>query len=510
MKDTSLGNGLAGCTAFANGALVMILEMVGARLMAPHLGTSVIVWTSLIGILMAFLALGAFLGGRLADRRLSRRTLSMLFAGSGAGVALTALVHETLGGKLLGGFSNIYVGAVLGAGLYFALPALLFGAISPYLIRLQLADIERSGATVGRLYALSTAGSILGTFLGGFVLISWFGSTQILFGVAVCAGLIALLAHPRKNPMAWCLLAFGLFAAIASDSYGKWRTEHGYVLRETPYNTIRVFEGVTPENRRVRLVRTDPGKIQSGMFLDDPRDLFAEYTRYLSVGTTLHPGARRLLLLGGGGYSLPRWLLDGGSHLKDFTLDVVELDPGMTQVAKEYFLLPADRRMRIFHEDARGFLNRNVERYDIVFVDVFTSCYTVPFHMGTREAMAALARSVAPGGMCFMNVISAFEGDRGLLFRAIHAAICEAFPEVHVYAMPGAASRDALQNIIILALPERRPDLAVALEGRSDDLPGTVRVLLKTHSPDPVPHDVPPMTDALAPAERYALSLITS
>ena len=181
------------CIVFCSGALVMILEMVGARVMAPHLGTSVIVWTSLIGVVLACLACGAWIGGRLADKTLSRATLAKILAGAGLGCGLTALGHSLVGETVTGTLPNIYLAAVVAAICLFALPATLFGMVSPYVIRLRLADLATSGATVGRLYALSTAGSILGTFLGGFVLVSWLPSTQILLSVGTSMLLLSLL-----------------------------------------------------------------------------------------------------------------------------------------------------------------------------------------------------------------------------------------------------------------------------------------------------------------------------
>ena len=177
--------------AFCCGALVMVLEMVGARVLAPHVGTSAVVWTSLIGVVLACLALGAWLGGRLADRHLSRRGLALILLGASLGSALAAGTHRLVGGALSAAITDIHLAAVACALGILALPALCCGMISPYIIRLRIRDVATSGATVGRLYALSTAGSIAGTFLGGFVLISFFASGTILWGVAL--GLLLIL-----------------------------------------------------------------------------------------------------------------------------------------------------------------------------------------------------------------------------------------------------------------------------------------------------------------------------
>ena len=499
------------CIIFMSGIMVMVLEMVGARLMAPHVGTSIIVWTSLIGVVLAFLALGAWLGGRLADKKLSPRVLAAILAGAGLGVAWTALIHPLLGKTIMAATPNMYLGAVLGALIYFAPPALLFGMVPPYIVRLSLADLHSSGATVGRLYALSTAGSIVGTFLGGFVLISYFSSTNILFGTAAAAGLLSLLTSAKKNLPGIAVLLCGLGASFGSASYDSWQAKQGMLpTLETPYNTIRLFEGIAEGQRRVRLIQTDPGKIQSGMYLDDPISLYAEYTRYYALGSALHPQAMRVLMLGGGGYSVPKWLLAGRSGLDGaaLKLDVLELDPGMTKLARAYFHLPDDPRMRVFHEDARRFLHTNTQQYDLIFVDVFNSYYSVPFQMGTEEAARALCRALAPGGMMIMNIISAYSGESGLLFRSIHAAMAAAFPELHAFAVNKPDQLNEVQNIMLLALPEKRPDLAAAFAGGAAHLSQSIQSMLRTRITQAVERDCPALTDNFAPVERYAQALL--
>ncbi|MDR2055895.1 MAG: fused MFS/spermidine synthase [Desulfovibrio sp.] len=494
--------------AFAAGAVIMVLEMVGARIMAPHVGTSVIVWTSLIGVMLAFLALGAMLGGRMADKKLSSGVLSMILLGAGAGTGIIPVAHRLFGARMMEACPNVYAGAVAGAVIYFALPATLFGMVTPYIVRLRLKDITSSGGTVGRLYALSTAGSIVGTFLGGFVLISFFSCTQILLAVAAAGAFLSLLARRGKNPPALCLAVLALAGALGNASYTDWQIRQGALPTvETPYNHIRIYEGLATDVRRVRIIQTDPGKIQSAMYLDDPEALYCEYTRYIALAGPLSPAFRRVLVLGGGGYSIPRWLLAKGNAPEEIEVDVVELDPGMTRVTREYFSLPDSPRLRIHHEDARRFLNRNTAVWDVIFVDVFNSWYSVPFQMGTREAALALRRATAPQGAVMMNVISAFNGERGALFQAIHANLQEAFAEVHVFAVDPQSRPDEVQNLLLLALPEKRPDLAALFAGSCGALPEAARRLLRTRITRPAAIAAS-LSDDFAPVEKYAQKLL--
>lgn len=489
---------------FCSGALVMVLEMVGARVLAPHVGTSAVVWTSLIGVVLACLALGGYMGGRLADRRLSRRTLAGLLVCCALSCALTALCHQAVGEAAGRHFRSLQGAAVAAALGIFALPGFCLGMVSPYIIRLRMAALETAGATVGRLYALSTAGSIVGTFLGGFILISWLPGRVILWGVTLGMGLLSLSAEFRR-PGKRLLLLLVLLALALWD--GGRTAAGGRQLVESPYNSIRIMDG-RDGDRPVRLMATDPGFSQSGMYCDAPDELYFPYTRYYALGPHAVPGARRVLMLGGGGYSVPKWLLSGRAGLEagELRCTVVELDPAMTRVAREYFALPDDDpRLRIVHADARAFLERQDGQYDLVFVDVFNSCYTVPFHMGTVEAAARLRAAVAPGGALLMNVIGAAQGPDAALFQSIYKALLTAFAEVHVFGAGSPYRPESLQNLMVLAFPDKRSPDWLNDTGRTP--PETLALLSARMDvrPDPA---VPPLRDDFAPVERYALMLL--
>lgn len=503
-------------TAFLAGALVMVLEMSGARVLAPHVGTSAIVWTSLIGVVLACLALGSWAGGRIADKKLSEKTLAAIIAAAGAGCGLTAFAHSAIG-SAISGTGNLYVSAVLGAIFIYALPAFFFGMITPYVIRLKLGSLATAGATVGRLYALSTAGSIIGTFLGGFILISWFSSSAILWGLAISLFLLSLANSPTRPWLRIALLALAAFLAWQDQAYAKWQAEKGAVhLLESPYNSIRIMEGTdySRNGAPVRLMATDPGYTQSGMLKNDPQELYFDYTRFYALGPQLVPDARKILMLGGGGYSVPKWLLSDKSapgSKQDLQLTVVEIDPLMTEAAKKHFMLQDDRRMKIVHADARAYLNNQTEKHDLVFVDVFNSHYSIPFQVGTREAVKKMREAVSDDGALLMNIISAVEGEDGRLFRAIYANLIKEFDEVRIYCVGRPDTPDQIQNLMVLALPRKRPNSGI----NSGSLPDTslspnLRELatMENHLyKGKVTEDTEALTDEYAPVERYTLML---
>ena len=528
---------------FLNGMAVMVLEMVGARLLAPWLGTSVVVWTSLIGVILASLSAGYWLGGRLADSHLrqdsapqksarapgkSRRApesgetkpsravavLSNLLVGASIAVFITAMAQSVVLEALAKAVPSLHLAAVLAALLLFALPSLLCGMVSPYAVRLAITDSETSGTIIGRLNAISTVGSIVGTFLGGFVLISWFGSTETILGVS--AVLLAAAALVRLHPvLSKVTLALGLLLAIfASNSYSAYLAEKGMIHIETLYSSIRVANG-TMDDRPVRLLYTDPGSCQSAAFLDDPNELAFSYTKFYAMGTTMNPGAGNILMLGGGGYSVPKWLLAGRSELSspEFTLDVVELDPGITEIAQKYFNTPEnDPRMRIYHEDARTFVNRaagalppgKAGPYNLIFADIFNSYYSVPFHVGTLETARNIHALLAEDGIFIMNIISAVEGDNGRLLRSIHNAFAEVFGEVHIFPVQSAQSGAMVQNVMLMAMRTPRPLPDPSKSG----LPPHIAAMFANRWVTPLPapeQDVPALKDNFAPVERYTL-----
>ena len=260
---------------------------------------------------------------------------------------------------------------------------------------------------------------------------------------------------------------------------------------------------------------TDPGYSQSGMYLEAPDELYFRYTQFYALGPHFVPGASRVLMLGGGGYSVPKWLLSEKSPLAkpaEARVTVVELDPAMTDTARRWFALRDDPRLTVRHEDARAFLNRQREQYDLVFVDVFNSHYAVPFQMGTCEAAAVLRRAVAPGGIMLMNVISAVEGPDGRLFQSIFNALAQSFAEVQVYCAGGEAA-DKLQNLMVAAFPEQR-DNAPAGQALAADAHDTgesavsLSAMLASRYTGKQPFATPALTDDFAPVERYTLVLL--
>ena len=204
-------------------------------------------------------------------------------------------------------------------------------------------------------------------------------------------------------------------------------------------------------------------------------------------------------MLGGAAYSYPRDFLRA---FPEAAIDVVEIDPGVTRLAREYFDLKDDARLLIVHEDARTFLNRNVEKYDLIFLDVFRSD-SIPFHLTTRQAIAKLHAALSEKGVLLINVISAVEAERGEFLRAEIATLKKYFPQVYVFAVSDADNGSLAQNLMVAAF-------------KSDEVPKFYSRDAETHGYlqhlwiKPIPEDMPALTDDFAPVDRYSMSALSA
>lgn len=413
---------------FISSACIMILELVAGRIVAPYVGVSLYTWTSIIGIVLAGISLGNYIGGRLADRRGSPHLLGILFLLAGL-TSFGVLAVDLIGTIMPSGWPVILEILVLVTVLFFV-PCLVLGTISPVVAKLAVRDLSKTGRTVGKIYAAGTVGSIVGTFATGFVLIAWFGTTAIVWGVALVLiglGLIFLWAGRRWAFIAALLVvAAGLAGAQASG----WLASR--CTLETNYFCIKVREE-TRAGRPVRVLVLDR-LVHSYSSLDDPtflvydyEQLYAQLVRYRAEDS----GDLRALFIGGGGYTFPRYM---EALYPDSAIDVIEIDPGVTQVAYDLLGLAADTKIRSFNEDARLFLARAPDRrYDLIMGDAFND-FSVPYHLTTREFNQQVRAWLEDDGLYMVNII---DGPSANFLRAYTRTLRETFD--HVYLAPTQA-----------------------------------------------------------------------
>lgn len=483
---------------FVCGAVVMILEMVGSRILAPYLGTSIVVWTSLIGIILGSLSLGYYWGGRIADVRPSYRVLSIILLLAACFIAAITLSKAFILGFVQQRAVSIHLASAFATFILFAPPSILLGAVSPYAVRLKMDNLQTCGATVGSLYAISTIGSIFGTFLAGFFLIGFFGSTNILIILAIIL-ILASLALSMKDKLAkFSGVGILIFLFIAANVYDRYLAGANFHDIDTLYNRILIYETVDRATARsMRVMVTGPQGRQSAMFLDDEIELAGNYAKFFKLAHHFMPSMSRALMLGGGGYSFPKYAM---SRYPEIRMDVVEVDSEVTALARRFFALEENPRLKIIHEDARTFLNITNEKYDVILGDIFNSHYSIPFHLSTMETVERYHELLANDGVVLMNVLCSLEGDAGRFLRAEYATFKMVFPQVFLFPVVAPEDGSRWQNIMLVAL---KSDEKPALTNENQDL----NELLSHIWTGPINVDLPPLIDDFAPVERYILPL---
>lgn len=482
---------LAGLVVLGTSAAVMVLEILAGRLLAPYLGVTLETWTGIIGTILAGIALGTWLGGRLADRVDPRRLLGPLLM---AGGALTLAVVPMVGIAGAMRLRNDPVGIVLFAGLCCFLPAAVLSAVSPTVVKIQLRDLARTGTVVGRLSAIGTTGAIAGTFLTGFVLVAAVPTRPIVIGLGVTlivAG-IALGATLVRSQR----LALGLTGAVVLILGTGWTVATAQPCeRESAYFCIRVEED-GGAGSTIRTLWLDTLR-HATVDLADPTWLGFAYTRAFGdvIDALAPPGAPlEALHLGGGGFTMPRYIEATRPGSRSI---VLELDPQVLATAREELGLVTSDALEVLTGDARlGIGDVPTDGVDLVVGDAFGGL-AVPWHLATREMVAEVARVLRPGGSYILNVIDypplAFA-------RAELATLRDVFGHVGVLGPDTLATGRSGGNVILVA-----SDAPLPVEGilAADGVRGGRNVLVS----DPADvadwiGDAQVLTDDFAPVDQ--------
>lgn len=473
--------------AFCSGMSVMAVELSASRLVAPVFGSSTYVWTNIIGVILIALSVGYMIGGRLADRRDDLRPLLRLLAGACVwllalpfiGVPVLRAVAGLLGG-VGSSFAYVFLGSLLGILVLFAPPILVMGMTSPFLVR-ELARQGRVGASAGRVFALSTVGSVLGTFLPVLVFIPLLGTARtivVFAGLLLAVVVLGLGLRARNAGAAAGVMALALLLPLPAP-----RQTPGLVYAgESAYQYIEVFD----RGPLRHLAFNDALGFQTVAHRQSPFTGFY-YDYYALLPLLLEQPARRALVIGLGGgiianqyrYFHPALAVDG-----------VEIDPAVIDVARRYFAL--DPSTRVFAEDGRIFAARPGERYDVIVIDAYTNQVYVPFHLATREFFAEVKGRLADGGLLAMNVSAA--RDDAPLLQGICATLQAVFPRVYRLRVPGS-------NDFIVLASARDLALQAPADGYGPGLAPLADRFARGLAPAPVT-GAAVLTDDRAPVER--------
>ncbi len=479
-EDDSIGSGSApaaklgdlAALSFVISLAFMGFEMAAGRLVSRHLGSSIYGWTSVIGVLLGGLSIGNFLGGKFADRIASEKQASWLFATASA-CLLSVLLLETPPrwlisnpiGYLFGGkdrqaliphaasilssaitmtdFSWGYRVAIVTA-LAFFLPSVALGTVSPVMAKLAIDRVrrtKRTGGAIGVVYAWGMVGSILGTFLTGFLLIDVLGTKGVLLLLATVLALAATVIGSTSHaiwagiPLGLCIISFVPMQVLRTQGE-KWgirepvgdpdtdKEDAVAWLDESNYYYIKVENGLDAEGKKRTLVLDN--LIHGYFVLGHPERLDYDYEHIYALvadrvakakakakgaDAATKPGANALntMFLGGGAYTFQRYILD---KYPGSVAEVAEIDPAVLNANHKALGLPADTPIVTHLGDARQFIERNQDgkQFDIVFGDAFND-FSVPWHLTTREFNTKLAKMLSPEGVYMINIIDVYESD---------------------------------------------------------------------------------------------------
>ncbi len=453
-----MSRGAARALVFMTSAAVLVLEIMAGRLLAPYVGVTLETFTGIIGTVLAGISLGAWLGGRLADRRDPGTLLGpLLLTGAATTLAAPAIVRAV--GPALQSGSPVEIVAAAAAG-FFA-PAIVLSAVPPAVVKMQLDDLGRTGEVVGGFSAVGSAGAIFGTFVTGFVLVAAAPSQAVILAVGLVLAAVGGLAWYRYRTgrgQAAVAVAVAIVLAGAAGIAAAPPCE-----RETAYFCARVEPD--PDRPTGRSLFLDTLR-HSYVDLADPSHLELRYVEvFADVVAALPPGPLRVLHVGGGGFTFPAYLdavRPGSTHL------VLELDPGVVEIAEEQLGLVVGGSVEVDTGDARlGIRRAPAGEFDLVVGDAFGG-RAVPWHLATREFAAELASRLDADGVYVMNVID----QPPLRFaRAEVATLAAVFPHVLVVAPASYLAGDAGGNFVLVGStgPVAADAVAAAIAARGGE-----------------------------------------
>jgi spermidine synthase len=430
-------------------------EIAAVRLMAPFFGASTIVWANTIGVVLVALSIGYWLGGRLGDSHPSVQSLCRMVIAASVLLAVVPLVAQPFFDVSVDALDDIeagaFVGSLVGVLFLIAIPILMLGTCSPWAIRLAVPDVEHAGRIAGRLYAISTVGSLLGTLVSALALIPLIGTQRTFLVFAVAIALVAAAG------LGWRFAAVpaALAAAIALPVGTVKATNDGEVIFET--ETENQYVRVVEEDDGDRLLELNEGQAvhslyRPGTYLTD--NVWDGYLVLPFVGLSDPP--ERIAILGNAAGTTARAY---GHYFPATLVDGVEIDPELEEVGRRFFDMGSAENLTVHNEDARPWLRRSEGGYDVIMVDAYRQPY-IPFYLATREFFELVRDRLAPGGVVIVNAGHPEGNDD--LETVLGSTMAEEFPTV---------LRDPIEETNTLLVASEAPISGQNLLERLKDLP---------------------------------------
>ncbi len=473
---------------FVGGFGVLALEMLGSRLLGPYYGNSTYVWGGLLGVIMVALAAGYYVGGWLADKKKDPPLVFDFFLYASHYLIGVLFLYKKLLPTLTS--AGIIWGSILSSAILLGPPMLLLAMVSPVVIKL-LAKEETVGITAGKISAISTLGSIFGTFVTAFGLIPSQGTFTTLTLVTISLLTMYIVgAFSSSKPILRVITGAVLIGTVLLIPK---ETNAGNIIfrTESPYNIIMVGR----KGNETHLYLNDLRWIQSRYY--EGYLSTGGYIDFLLVGKRLADLKDLLILGGGGGASIRQFLF----FAPQVNIDAVEIDPKVVQAGKDYFHLPDDPRLKMYIEDGRTFLNRQQKKYDFIEVDIFAGGGNVPFYLATREYFQLIINRLNPSGVMALNIISN-NGKKTLAYH-VGNTIASVFPSVY--------SLDLQNNMLFIATKDKSSIetlLSKLNADQDDELSGIMQYAAKILEEYKPQNGFAVFTDDLSPIERVTFNML--
>lgn len=534
----------ANIVVFIASFCTLVIELVAGRIMAPYVGVSLYTWTSIIGVVLAGISIGAYLGGRIADRYPRSSTLGWLLFFSGLGAFSISPLTNLIGGTQF--HTSLMTRILMVTTVIFFIPSCLLGMISPVVVKLTLNNLEKTGNVVGKIYAFSTLGSILGTFATGFFLISWMGTRYILltmgiilivsaliFGdffrkkrtlalfflllflsalLPVAGGHVYSMIHPKEfslsaSPIESIKKIFGYAFKFPLE-------EEAYFFKESDYYTIKLKKSIKGDNDNTLESLVLDHLVHSYTNLEEPFYIEYEYIRMYEEMVRWQAKKRaslKVLFVGGGGYTFPRFI---EAKYPGAEIHVVEIDPEITRVARKYLGISDNTKIRSFNEDGRWFVMNCKEKgtYDFIFGDAFNDL-SIPYHLTTKEFAIQLKSLLKPDGLLLANVIDSFK--KGAFMPSYIRTLEEVFGKGNVQLLTLSSDYDniGISTCVVMASAQKfdMDDFVRTVKGKGDEMTshvmpqGKLQEFLKERYSVILTDDYVPVDNLIAPIfeERF-------
>lgn len=487
---------------FLTGGAILILEVVATRVLSAYFGNTIYTVSSVISVILFALSTGYYTGGKLADKKDLESLFYKIILVSGMSVWIIYLLNIFIIPKISNHLS-LRDGPLFISLLLFFLPSYLLGILSPMALTMQnKKNKEGIGQTAGNVFFWSTLGSIAGSLSCGFYLIPNFGIDMILIGVGVILVIIAMTGLNLINKINFSnkiifliIFIFPLFLTFLIMITKVMNNNEHVFTTDGIYSKITIYDS-NFRGRQARFMQQDIDR-SSAIYFDTNEPVY-DYAKYYKLYKLVNPHIKNALVIGGGGYSVPKALLQEGDQ--NINVDVVDIEPILPEIAKKYFGLKDDKRLKTYVEDGRRFLNDNSKKYDLIYTDAFS--FTIPPHLTTREFFQLSKSRLKPGGLFIMNTYGttletspSFALSEMRTFRGV-------YPNSYFFAVISPLLKKNIQNIMIVGYnSEKQIDFSQTIYNSDPFLQTISYQLMNINKYKWSDHII--FTDNYAPTEYY-------